>query len=80
MPLYRLSSNSSAFLSVEFRGDNAGSAFAAAKRFCFDDAQLWQDGRYISTLRRQGADRDYRSVCCEVPVPEHAGAALGMAA
>jgi hypothetical protein len=59
MPFFHLLSNSSKSLSVEFHGANVGCAFQAARQFCLDEAQLWQDGTYISTIRRQGVNRDY---------------------
>jgi hypothetical protein len=59
MPFFRLVSTSSQSLSVEFQGEDASSALSAAKKFCFDEAELWQDGDYILTLRRQGQNRDY---------------------
>lgn len=73
MPYFRLVSNSSDFLSVEFHGENVGSAFSAAKRFCFDDAQVWQDGCYLSTLKRLGPNRDFWSVSHEELAPEPGG-------
>lgn len=53
MPLFRLISTAAhETLAVEFYDDTCASALGIARRACLEEAELWQEGIYMFTLKR----------------------------
>ena len=57
MPMFRLiQSAPPETVAVEFHGPNAADAINVARRSCLKEADLWQEGHYLFTLRQHGYD------------------------
>jgi hypothetical protein len=53
MPLFRLISTAAhEALAVEFYDDTCASALDIARRACLEEAELWQEGIYMFTLKK----------------------------
>lgn len=53
MPLFRLISTAAReALAVEFSDDTCASALDIARRACLEEAELWQEGIYMFTLKK----------------------------
>jgi hypothetical protein len=57
MPLFRLISTAAReAIAIEFYDDTCASALDIARRACLEEAELWQEGIYMFTLKK-GDDR-----------------------